>query len=224
MCRMAFQRALDSGRWAPRRRSRTGSRTLYVRIPSADHPALPAGEAPAHDVPREREDRSFMEDTKKRLGAPCLIHPFVASWQFVAELEPRSSAEKRHRSDFPYFNKVLNKPRFIFKSGVCSPVTGITEPNPVLLRLRNIASIDKGTRGSAGRKCPHTASKPLRIHKVFSAVLFLVCEHFCSGRTASHRTALDFRGIFCSLDAGGLSPPRRKKNEKTGCPTCACPC
>ena len=26
--------------------------------------------------------------------------------------------------------------------------------------------------------------------------LFLVCEHFSSGRTASHRTALDFRGIF----------------------------
>lgn len=35
------------------------------------------------------------------------------------------------------------------------------------------ASIDKGTRGSAGRKCPHTASKPLRIHKVFSAVFSL---------------------------------------------------
>ena len=36
-----------------------------------------------------------------------------------------------------------------------------------------LASIDKGTRGSAGRKCPHTASKPLRIHKVFSAVFSL---------------------------------------------------
>ena len=36
-----------------------------------------------------------------------------------------------------------------------------------------IASIDKGTRGSAGRKCPHTASKPLRIHKVFSAAFSL---------------------------------------------------
>lgn len=36
-----------------------------------------------------------------------------------------------------------------------------------------LASIDKGTRGSAGRKCPHTASKPLRIHKVFSAAFSL---------------------------------------------------
>ena len=35
-----------------------------------------------------------------------------------------------------------------------------------------LASINKGTRGSAGRKCPHTASKPLRIHKVFPAGFF----------------------------------------------------
>ena len=53
--------------------------------------------------------------------------------------------------------------------------------------------------------------------------LFLVCEHFCSGRTASHRTALDFRGIFVLLDAGGLSPAkdkRAKSTEKTGRPAC----
>lgn len=53
--------------------------------------------------------------------------------------------------------------------------------------------------------------------------LFLVCEHFCSGRTASHRTALDFRGIFVLLDAGGLSPAKEKRaksTEKAGCPTC----
>ncbi len=52
--------------------------------------------------------------------------------------------------------------------------------------------------------------------------LFLVCEHFCSGRTASHRTALDFRGIFVLLDAGGLSPAKEKRaksTEKAGCPT-----
>ena len=41
--------------------------------------------------------------------------------------------------------------------------------------------------------------------------LFLVCEHFCSGRTASHRTALDFRGIFVLFDAGGLSPAKEKR-------------
>ena len=53
--------------------------------------------------------------------------------------------------------------------------------------------------------------------------LFLVCEHFCSGRTASHRTALSFRGIFVLLDAGGLSPAKEKRAksaEKTGCPAC----
>ena len=79
----------------------------------------------------------------------------------------------------------------------------------------HLASIDKGTRGSAGRKCPHTASKPLRIHKVFSAAFSLFCEHFCSGRTASHRTALDFRGIFVLLNAGGLSPAKDKRAKST---------
>ena len=53
--------------------------------------------------------------------------------------------------------------------------------------------------------------------------LFLVCEHFCSGRTASHRTALNFRGIFVLWDAGGLTPAKEKRaksTEKAGCPTC----
>ena len=43
------------------------------------------------------------------------------------------------------------------------------------------------------------------------------------GRTASHRTALIFRGIFVLLDAGGLSPAKEKRaksTEKAGCPTC----
>ena len=86
-----------------------------------------------------------------------------------------------------------------------------------------IASIDKGTRGSAGRKCPHNCVKALENTQSILCGLFLVCEHFCSGRTASHRTALDFRGIFVLLDAGGLSPAkdkRAKSTEKTGCPTC----
>ena len=45
--------------------------------------------------------------------------------------------------------------------------------------------------------------------------LFLVCEHFSSGRTASHRAALDFRGIFVLLDAGGLSPAKEKRAKST---------
>ena len=99
-----------------------------------------------------------------------------------------------------------------------------------LYRLKNdgtiplsVASIDKDTHGSAGRKCPQSASKPLRIHKVFSAAFSLPEEHFCSGRTATHRTALYFRGIFVLLDAGGLSPTKEKRaksSEKAGCPTC----
>ena len=106
-----------------------------------------------------------------------------------------------------------------------------TSENDVTYRVR-LASIDKGTRGSAGRKCPQSASKPLRIHKVFSAAFSLPEEHFRSGRTASHRTALYFRGIFVLLDAGGLSPTKEKRaksSEKAGCPTCvpwlidACP-
>ena len=53
--------------------------------------------------------------------------------------------------------------------------------------------------------------------------LFIVWGHFCSRKTASHRTALDFRGIFVLLEAGGLSPAndkRAKSSEKAGCPTC----
>ena len=42
-----------------------------------------------------------------------------------------------------------------------------------IIKTIRLASIDKGTRGSAGRKFPHAASKPLRIHKVFSAVFSL---------------------------------------------------
>ena len=87
----------------------------------------------------------------------------------------------------------------------------------------SLPSTGRKTCGSAGRKCPHTASKPLRIPQSILCGLFLVCEHFCSGRTASHRTALDFRGIFVLLDAGGLSPAKEKRAKstgKTGRPTC----
>ena len=53
--------------------------------------------------------------------------------------------------------------------------------------------------------------------------LFIVWGHFCSRETASHRTALGFRGIFVLLEAGGLAPAndkRAKSSEKAGCPTC----
>ena len=107
----------------------------------------------------------------------------------------------------------------------------------------HLASIDKGTRGSAGRKCPHTASKPLRIQSKSTKnslrpFPLLRAFHLASGRTAlirRHRTALGlflvcgisaFRQpwiFFVLLDAGGLSPAkdkRAKSTEKAGCPTC----
>ena len=68
-----------------------------------------------------------------------------------------------------------------------------------LARLRAEFAIDRQENcGSAGRKCPHTASKPLRIHKVFSAG-FSCLWHFCSGRTALASDSLGFSRDFCSF-------------------------
>ena len=57
-------------------------RTLYVRIPSADHPLCRRVKLLLTMFPGNERIVLYMEDTKKRLGAPCLIHP-----AFVAELE-----------------------------------------------------------------------------------------------------------------------------------------
>ena len=92
-----------------------------------------------------------------------------------------------------------------------------------LARLRAEFAIDRQENMRFCRaEMPSYCVKDLENTQSILCGLFLVCEHFCSGRTASHRTALDFRGIFVLLDAGGLSPAkdkRAKSTEKTGCPT-----
>lgn len=75
--------------------------------------ALPAGKAPAHDVPREREDRSLYGGYEK---APRRAVPHPPGVRRRAGRAVRKG--KRHREViFLFFNKVLNKPRFIFKAG-----------------------------------------------------------------------------------------------------------
>ena len=63
-------------------------RTLYVRIPSADHPLCRRVKLLLTMFPGNERIVLYMEDTKKRLGAPCLIHP-----AFVAELEEQCGKE-----------------------------------------------------------------------------------------------------------------------------------
>ena len=93
-----------------------------------------------------------------------------------------------------------------------------------LARLRAEFAIDRQENMRFCRaEMPSYCVKALENTQSILCGLFLVWEHFCSGRTASHRTALDFRGIFVPLDAGGLSPAKEKRTkstEKTGCPTC----
>ena len=63
-------------------------RTLYVRIPSAEHPLCRRVKLLLTMFPGSDRIVLYMEDTKKRLGAPCLIHP-----AFVAELEEQCGKE-----------------------------------------------------------------------------------------------------------------------------------
>ena len=61
--------------------------------PECGPSALPAGEAPAHDVPRERGGSFFIWRIRKSASARrALIHP-----AFVAELEEQCGKRKRHR-------------------------------------------------------------------------------------------------------------------------------
>ena len=73
-----------------------------------------------------------------------------------------------------------------------------------------IASIDKGTRGSAGRKCPHTASKPLRIHKVFSAAFSLSASISAPAELLRIGQPWIFEGFLFFWTQAGCRPPRRK--------------
>ena len=73
-----------------------------------------------------------------------------------------------------------------------------------------VASIDKGTRGSAGRKCPHTASKPLRIHKVFSAAFSLSASISAPAELLRIGQPWIFEGFLFFWTQAGCRPPRTK--------------
>ena len=85
------------------------------------------------------------------------------------------------------------------------------------------ASIDKGTRGSAGRKCPHTASKPLRIHKVFSAAFSLSASISAPAELLRIGQPWIFEGFLFFWTQAGCRPPRakgQKAPKRLTCPTC----
>ena len=86
-----------------------------------------------------------------------------------------------------------------FCSALCSLFTWETQTSFTRLynASRRFASIDKDTRGSAGRKCPHTASKPLRMHKVFSAAFCL--RAFLLRQNCFASDSLGFSRDFCSF-------------------------
>ena len=73
-----------------------------------------------------------------------------------------------------------------------------------------IASINKSTRGSAGRKCPHTASKPLRIHKVFSAAFSLSASISAPAELLRIGQPWIFEGFLFFWTQAGCRPPRTK--------------
>ena len=86
----------------------------------------------------------------------------------------------------------------------------------------HLASIDKGTRGSAGRKCPHTASKPLRIHKVFSAAFSLSASISAPAELLRIGQPWIFEGFLFFWTQAGCRPPRRKGQKapkRLTCPT-----
>ena len=91
---------------------------------------------------------------------------------------------------------------------ILPPLTGEVAKTKFL--TEGCASIDKGTRGSAGRKCPHTASKPLRIHKVFSAAFSLSASISAPAELLRIGQPWIFEGFLFFWTQAGFRPPRRK--------------
>ncbi len=67
---------------------RSRERTLYVRLPGQEHPLFHRVALLLTMFPGEDRVVLYCEDTKKRLGAPCLIHPAL-----IAELTELLGAE-----------------------------------------------------------------------------------------------------------------------------------
>ena len=76
-----------------------------------------------------------------------------------------------------------------------------------------LASIDKGTRGSAGRKCPHTASKPLRIPK-YSLRPFPCLRAFQLRQNCFASDSLGFSRDFCSFGRRRAFARQGQKGKK----------
>ena len=120
-----------------------------------------------------------------------------------------------------FFDKLSNETHFVGLSFEKAAARRSALASPA--RLRAEFAIDRQENMRFCRaEMPSYGVKDLENTPSILCGLFLVCEHFCSGRTASHRTALNFQGIFVLLDAGGLSPAKEKRaksTEKAGCPT-----
>ena len=74
----------------------------------------------------------------------------------------------------------------------------------------SLPSTGRKTCGSAGRKCPHTASKPLRIHKVFSAAFSLSASISAPAELLRIGQPWIFEGFLFFWTQAGCRPPRRK--------------
>ena len=59
---------------APRQEGAAGDKTLYVRIPGREHPLFRRIELLLTMFPGDGRMVLYFEDTKKRVGAPCLLH------------------------------------------------------------------------------------------------------------------------------------------------------
>ena len=74
----------------------------------------------------------------------------------------------------------------------------------------SLPSTGRKTCGSAGRKCPHTASKPLRIHKVFSAAFSLSASISAPSELLRIGQPWIFEGFLFFRTQAGCRPPRTK--------------
>ena len=74
----------------------------------------------------------------------------------------------------------------------------------------SLPSTGRKTCGSAGRKCPHTTSKPLRIHKVFSAAFSLSASISAPAELLRIGQPWIFEGFLFFWTQAGFRPPRTK--------------
>ena len=75
---------------------------------------------------------------------------------------------------------------------------------------RTLPSTGRKTCGSAGRKCPHTASKPLSIHKVFSAAFSLSASISAPAELLHIGQPWIFKGILFFWTQAGCRPPGQR--------------